>query len=128
MQGEHINQKDFFRLLGLIQFKLPEVQGIYAIPNAGKRGFKQAAMIKAEGLKKGCWDVCVPIARKNYHGLYIEFKYGNNTLTPEQKWFEKFYQDQGYLTKVFKNSEEAFKFVVEYISGKTPVEFGVKFF
>lgn len=128
MQGEHINQKDLFRLLGLIQFKLPEVQGIFAIPNGGHRNKVVAAKLKAEGVKKGVLDICVPIARKNYHGLYIEMKYGNNTLTPEQIWFKQFFEKQGYLTQVFYDSEKAFRFIVNYITGKEPEDFGVKIF
>lgn len=46
----------------------------YAIPNGGYRTKAEAAKLKAEGVRKGVPDLCVPIARGGYHSLYIEMK------------------------------------------------------
>lgn len=42
--------------------------------------------LRAEGLKSGVPDLCLPSAHGQYHGLYIEMKrtQGSKT-TPEQK-------------------------------------------
>lgn len=52
----------------------PELKWLYAIPNGGERGAATAARLKAEGVKSGVSDVCLPLARRDYHGLYIEMK------------------------------------------------------
>lgn len=127
-QGEHINQVDYFRLLGLVTHKLPVVEFIFAIPNGGHRHKGTAIRMKKEGVKSGVWDICVPIARQNYHGLYIEFKYGKGTLTDSQKRYQDFFEQQGYLCKVFYDSLKAFRFTINYISGKEPEYYGVKIY
>ena len=51
----------------------------YAIPNAGKRSPSAAAWYRAEGMRKGVPDLCVPMARGGYHSLYIEMKRSDGT-------------------------------------------------
>ena len=46
----------------------------YAIPNGCYRTKAEAARLKAEGVKAGVPDLCVPVARGGYHSLYIEMK------------------------------------------------------
>ena len=47
---------------------------MHAIPNGGKRSQATAAILKAEGVKRGIGDVFLPLARGDYHGLYLEMK------------------------------------------------------
>ena len=49
---------------------------IFAIPNGGARNVVTAAKLKAEGVLAGVPDLCVPMARCGFHGLYIELKNG----------------------------------------------------
>ena len=58
---------------------------IFAIPNGGKRNAKEAYFMKRTGVKAGVPDLCVPVAKKGYHGLYIEMKYGKNKPTEAQE-------------------------------------------
>lgn len=51
-----------------------ELNAIYAIPNQGKRSYQTGGRFKSEGLKKGMPDVHLPVARRMYHSLYVEFK------------------------------------------------------
>ena len=53
----------------------------YAIPNGGYRTKAEAAMLKAEGVRKGVPDLCVPMARGGYHSLYIEMKRADGTAS-----------------------------------------------
>lgn len=46
----------------------------YAIPNGGKRDKREAANLKAEGVKPGVPDTHLPVPRGDYASLYIEFK------------------------------------------------------
>ena len=50
----------------------PELKMLYAIPNGGARNAITGALLKAEGVKPGVPDLCLPVARGKYHGLYIE--------------------------------------------------------
>lgn len=69
---------------------------IYAIPNGGQRNIIVASKLKEEGVLAGVPDLCIPIARKSYHGLYIELKVGKNKLTENQKEVISRLVDNGY--------------------------------
>ena len=47
---------------------------VFHIPNGGYRNKAEAAHLKAQGVRPGVPDLCVPVARHGYHGLYIEMK------------------------------------------------------
>lgn len=70
---------------------------LFAVPNEGKRPYKTASRMVAEGLKSGVPDLVFPVARGPYHGLFIEMKYGRNKLTANQDVWMKHLLDQGYL-------------------------------
>ena len=93
----------------------PELELIYHIPNEGKRSNYQGTKLKREGLKKGVPDLCLPVPRKNYHGLYIEMKYGNGRTSKEQKEWIKKLNEQGYKAVVCNGFEEARNTIEEYL-------------
>lgn len=70
---------------------------MYHIPNGGKRGKVEAIHFKAEGVKAGVPDICLPVPRGEWHGLYIELKRREGgRVSPEQtKWLEDLMR-QGY--------------------------------
>jgi hypothetical protein len=47
---------------------------LFAIPNGGKRNIREAARMKAQGVKSGVSDIMLPIPVGGYHGLWIELK------------------------------------------------------
>ena len=68
----------------------PELELIYHVPNGGKRSKTEAIRLKRAGVKKGVPDLCLPVPRSNYNGLYIEMKYGNGRTSKEQKeWIKR---------------------------------------
>ena len=95
-QAEHDEQVRFFQTLDLNLLTFPYLKWIYAIPNGGQRHVAVAAKLKAEGVKSGVSDICVPIPKGPYNGLYIEMKAGKNTLSANQKEFRDFVISQGY--------------------------------
>lgn len=96
--------------------KYPELKLIYHIPNGGKRGKLEGARLKRGGVKKGVPDLCLPVSKKNYHGLYIEMKFGNGRTSKEQKeWIEDL-TDQGYRAVVCNGFDEARKEIINYIA------------
>ena len=69
---------------------------IFAIPNGGSRNQLEAANLKRQGVKSGVPDLCVPVAKHNYHGMYIEMKVGRNKPTDNQiKWL-RMLKENGY--------------------------------
>ena len=54
---------------------------VYHIPNGGTRNKIEAANLKRQGVKSGVPDLCFPLARGKYHGLYIEMKVDSNKTT-----------------------------------------------
>ena len=57
---------------------------VYHIPNEAKRSPQAAARLKAEGMRPGIPDLCLPMARGRYHSLYIEVKAPGGKPTEEQ--------------------------------------------
>ena len=87
---------------------------IVHIPNEGKRSLSYAARMKRMGLRSGFPDLLVPLARGDYHGLFIEMKYGKNKTTKEQKeWLERL-SGEGYACAVCYNAAEAIKTIESY--------------
>ena len=95
-------------------FRLRYPKGlIYAIPNGGQRNVIVAAKLKSEGVLSGVPDLHIPIAKKGFHGLYIELKKGkagkvsDNQLTIMEKL-----QSEGYRCEVCRSFDD-FRNVVD---------------
>jgi hypothetical protein len=75
--------------------------------------------MKAEGLKGGVPDICLPVARGGHHGLYIELKrIKNSRVTEEQlKWLENL-AGQGYVAAVCRGADEAIDLITRYLGGR----------
>lgn len=86
-----------------------------AIPNAAKRSYKLAAMLKAEGMRKGMLDVLFLVSRKGFAGLAIEFKKVGGKLTPEQLEYIDLLQKENWLVMVLTDAEEAIRLVKNYL-------------
>ncbi len=73
---------------------------MFAVPNEGKRSYKCASRMKAEGLKSGVPDLVFPVARGGFHGLFIEMKYGKGKLSDNQDVWLNHLIAQGYFCMV----------------------------
>ena len=122
--SEHDDQTAFFHWAAMYTPSAPELELLYAVPNGaklpyrgkGKKRFSPEAMrLKAEGLKPGVPDVVLPVVRKEFHGMYIEFKHGDNQPTPEQVWWNERLTAEGYLAVVVWSWLEAAQLVSEYL-------------
>lgn len=95
-------------------------RGIFAIPNGGHRHIQVARYMKAEGTRAGVLDVQLPCPRGKFIGLWIEFKYGSNKLTPEQREFAQLMTTWGHKVVVCYDWLEATLVVQEYLSLPAP--------
>ena len=89
---------------------------MYHIPNEGKRSKVTGARLKAVGLKPGVPDICLPVARGGYIGLYIENKYGKNRPTENQKEWLRALREAGHLTAVCYGWEQAKELIEQYLA------------
>ncbi len=96
--------------------KYPELELLYHIPNEGKRSKSNGAALRRQGLKKGVPDLCLPVARGGFHGLYIEMKRVGEKPTDNQKRWLQLLKQQGYCTTVCDEGwEQAVKVIEDYM-------------
>jgi len=98
--------------------KYPELKLLYAIPNGGRRDKKEAYFMKLSGVRAGVPDICLPVAKGGYHGLYIEMKYGKNTVRYTQDEWLKALAEQHYRVAVKYSADEAIEEIKKYLEEK----------
>lgn len=103
-------------LAQMARLKYPELALAYHIPNGGSRNAIEAARLKAQGVKAGIPDICIPVARKGFHGLYIELKrQKNGRLSDAQRDMILRLRQEGYRVEVCKGFQEAANVIEEYM-------------
>lgn len=112
---EHAEQAALFAWAALMESRIPELALLYAVPNGGARHPAVAAKLKAEGVKRGVLDTCLPVARRGYHGAYCEMKVGRNRLTPEQEVWAHRLGCEGYYVTVCYSWEDAARTLTWYL-------------
>jgi len=101
--------------------RCPELSLLHAIPNGGSRNPIEAVHLKQQGVKPGIPDICLPCARGEYHGLYIEMKRRKGgRVSDEQRKMIEALRAQGYRAEVCKGWEEARNTICEYLKGNRP--------
>lgn len=93
----------------------PEITLLHHIPNGGQRDKAVAAKLKAEGVKAGVPDLCLPVPRGQYHGLYIEMKAVGGRPSREQTAWLDALTEQGYATQICVGFEEAKETIEQYL-------------
>lgn len=117
-RSEATEQEALIEWCGWKKGTFPELKLLFHIPNGGSRNKLEAANLKRQGVKAGVPDLCLPVARNGFHGLYIEMKYGRNTTTDSQEEWLEALKEQGYFTAVCYGAEEAEKVLLKYLTGK----------
>lgn len=80
---------------------------------------RQMNRLKSQGMKKGVLDVFLPKAKGIFHGMYLEMKFGKNTMTKEQKEFAIDIAAEGFCMFTCYNSEQAIEATKLYLNLKT---------
>jgi hypothetical protein len=115
-QLEEAEQMALFRWAKMQENVYPDLRWLHHIPNGGHRHKSTAARLKAAGVKAGVPDLCLPVARCGYHGLYIEMKAGKNDATPSQKKWLKHLREAGYKAAICRGWSEAKDVIVAYLT------------
>ena len=68
------------------------------------------------GVKKGVPDLCLPVARNGYHGLYIEMKTPSGRASEAQHWWVEHLMAQGYYAAVCHGYEAAVHILTWYLA------------
>jgi len=115
---EHTEQALFVQWTLRMQKHVPELGLMFAIPSGGHRHKTVAAQLKLEGVKSGVPDLFLPVARQNYHGLFIEMKrIKGGSLSKNQKDFIAQLRAQGYKVEVAEGFEKAKQIIIDYFKG-----------
>lgn len=113
--SEAQEQRELFQWAGYAEQQYPELKLLHHIPNGGKREARTAVNLKKEGVKAGVPDICLPVARGQYHGLYIELKTVKGKVHKNQKEWLNALNSEGYATKVCYGWLEAKEAIEKYL-------------
>ena len=118
---ERAHQVALIKWVRTVRDIYPVLKLLYAVPNGGKRNLRVARKLKAEGVLVGVADLCLPAARRGYHGLYLEMKSEEGVATEEQKEFLRGVSGEGYCAVIAQGVDEA-RFALEWYLGATDHE------
>lgn len=106
--------------------KYPVLRWMFAIPNGGERNVIVATKLKAQGVRAGVPDICLPVPIGGWHGLYIELKRPadrvknkkrGGTSEDQDRWIMALYSF-GYGCAVCIGWQEARDVIIQYLEYK----------
>ena len=104
-------------------YQYPQFKNLlFAVPNGASlagnnlQRMKQAARLKAEGMRPGVSDLILMIPSKGYHGFAIEMKYGKNKASKAQLDWLKGIEGQGYKSEIVYTKERFIEIVSDYLN------------
>jgi hypothetical protein len=120
---EHDAQAAVIRWARSMELVEPRLRLLFAIPNAAKRSPGLAAIMKAEGLRAGVPDLCLPVPRLDHgiasawweHGLFVEMKIRPNRVTEAQQGWIEALRGQRYRVEICWSALEAVNVIKYYL-------------
>ncbi len=88
---------------------------IVHVPNEGKRSARYGATLKRAGMRPGFPDLFIPVAKKEFHGLFIEMKVGKNKPTADQEKWINLLNANGYKAVVCYGYDQAVNTIIQYM-------------
>ncbi len=117
--SEHAEQVALFKWAEFAAARWPELTLMHAIPNGGHRSKITAARLKAEGVRAGVPDICLPVARGGWHGLYIEMKTRIGRQSKDQRRWVIALRAQTYRAEVCRGWVAARAVIEEYLGASS---------
>lgn len=102
-----------------IRERWPELALLFHIKNETTEGAQRVAVDRAMGVKKGVPDLFLPVARGQYHGLFIELKNETGRANDAQEWWGTKLTENGYFWEVCHGWESATRVLEWYLSLKS---------
>lgn len=88
---------------------------LFAVPNGGLRGKREASIMKAEGITAGVADMILLIQRRGYGSLCIEFKTEKGRQSDNQKEWQKIAESNGNRYVIVRSFNDFVKEIVDYL-------------
>lgn len=117
-RSEHDEQKALISWARASEGRWPELALLYAVPNGGLRHPATAGRLRAEGVRPGVPDLCLPVQRGGHAGLYVELKASKGRTSAQQDWWLAELRRQGYCVAVCYGAEEAQQLIEAYLKGR----------
>jgi len=99
-----------------IDLMFATLNGAY-LQGTGEQRARQWIKLVKQGARRGVLDVFLPVAKGQYHGLWMEMKapkpYRSN-VTPEQKDWQQRMRKEGYMARIVYGCEEAIAAIEAY--------------
>lgn len=114
--NEELEQTWLIQWATMLSSQHKELALLHHIPNGGLRSKSEAKRLKAAGVKSGVPDLCLPVARQGYHGLYMELKAGKGKATASQKQWLDSLNNQGYKAIICYGWIEGAKELADYLN------------
>ena len=112
-------QESLFRWAAYNRIKYPELELMYHVPNGGGRNLIEAAHLKAQGVKPGVPDICLPVPNIKYTALYIELKRcKGGKVSEEQRGWITALNRVGCRAVVCHGWDEAREEIERYLGGR----------
>ena len=122
--SEHSEQAMVIEWAQRHEGKYPELRWLHSslngifIPGPRQIVYRIISHMKQEGMKKGVSDLCLPVARHGYHGLYLELKRDESSkIQPEQLKFLDFLAAQGYYGQICIGYKDTTETLEWYLKG-----------
>jgi len=113
-----LEHKEQVKVVKWFDLQYPSHKGrLYAIPNGGHRHIAVAKKLKAEGVRSGVPDMCLPIQSQGFAGLYIELKAKGGKPTANQLDWLEYLAKQGYMTALCIGGDAAIDTIKSYLKG-----------
>ena len=109
-------QEALFRWAAYAVGRWPQLRLLYHVPNEGRRSVAGGARLKAQGMKPGVPDICLPVPVGRYAALYIELKRkrGGRVSDEQRGWIEALNR-AGNRAVVCRGWDEAREEIVRYL-------------
>jgi hypothetical protein len=104
---EHAEQVALFKWVEIAKNRVPELALMFAIPNQSQGNVQRGRYYKAEGQRAGIPDTFLAVARRGYHGLFIEMKRQGGKVSENQLMWQALLKEQGYLSLVCVGAQDA---------------------
>jgi len=103
-----------------IRGQYPDLKLLYHIPNE-RSDKRQAAILKKMGVKRGVPDLCLPVPRGQFHGLYIEMKRTDGgRVSDDQLWWNEQLISNGYASVICNGWESGKEALLWYLNLPSP--------